>query len=142
MKFISPTFCTVIYDLPIEMQILKRLKLSPLRFSWENYCVCNPESFKLTGNPLPQTFLKCNVLARYNHELKVLLPCPGIRDPESFTPASRLIIDSVRSPKTDPKKFRIPKAIALTTKKKCRLNILKIVIMISRKIYNSKQVSS
>ena len=69
--------------------------------------------------------------------MKELLPCPGIRDPESFTPASRLIIDSVRSPKTDPKKFRIPKAIALTTKKKCRLNILKRVIMISRKIYNA-----
>ena len=33
------------------------------------------------------------------------LPCPSTRDPESLTPASRLIIDSVRSPKRDPKKF-------------------------------------
>ena len=43
------------------------------------------------------------------------LPCPGISDPESLTPASRLIIDSVRSPNTDPKKLRNPKAIALKT---------------------------
>uniref|UniRef100_A0A7C9ATR0 Uncharacterized protein n=1 Tax=Opuntia streptacantha TaxID=393608 RepID=A0A7C9ATR0_OPUST len=41
-------------------------------------------------------------------------PCPGIRDPESFTPASRLITDSTRSPKKDPKKFRNPKAITLS----------------------------
>lgn len=44
------------------------------------------------------------------------LPCPGIKDPESLTPASRFIIDSVRSPKTEPKKFRNPKAIALSNK--------------------------
>ena len=44
---------------------------------------------------------------------KTILPCPGIKEPESLTPASRLIIDSVRSPKIDPKKFRNPKAIAL-----------------------------
>lgn len=36
-----------------------------------------------------------------------------MRDPESLTPASRLIMDSVRSPKRDPKKFRTPKATAL-----------------------------
>lgn len=41
------------------------------------------------------------------------LPCPGMSEPESLTPASRLIIDSVRSPKTDPKKLRNPKAIEL-----------------------------
>lgn len=46
---------------------------------------------------------------------KNILPCPGINEPESLTPASRLIIDSVRSPKIDPKKFRNPKAIALKT---------------------------
>ena len=46
---------------------------------------------------------------------KIILPCPGINEPESLTPASRLIIDSVRSPKIDPKKFRNPKAIALKT---------------------------
>lgn len=40
-----------------------------------------------------------------------------MRDPESLTPASRLIIDSVRSPKRDPKKFRNPKAIALALDK-------------------------
>lgn len=42
------------------------------------------------------------------------LPWPGISVPESLTPASRLIIDSVRSPKTDPKKLRTPRPIALT----------------------------
>lgn len=41
------------------------------------------------------------------------LPCPGISEPESLTPASRLIIDSVRSPKTDPKKLINPKAMEL-----------------------------
>lgn len=42
-----------------------------------------------------------------------LLPCPGISEPESLTPASRLIIDSIRSPKTDPKKLTTPKTIEL-----------------------------
>lgn len=36
-------------------------------------------------------------------------------DPESLTPASRLIMDSIRSPNKDPVKFRTPKAEALIT---------------------------
>lgn len=45
-----------------------------------------------------------------------------MRDPESFTPASRLIIDSVRSPKRDPKKFRNPKATALKSRSDTNMN--------------------
>lgn len=40
-------------------------------------------------------------------------PCPGMRSPESLTPASRFIMDSIRSPEIDPTKLRIPKAAAL-----------------------------
>lgn len=35
-------------------------------------------------------------------EFAMYIPCPGMSFPESFTPASRLIIDSVRSPNKDP----------------------------------------
>lgn len=41
------------------------------------------------------------------------VPCPGMSDPESLTPASRLIMDSIRSPNKDPTKFKTPKAAAL-----------------------------
>jgi hypothetical protein len=54
-----------------------------------------------------------------------------MRDPESLTPASRLIIDSVRSPKMEPKKLRIPKAIALTTTRK----ISQMHIIFFKKMY-------
>lgn len=49
------------------------------------------------------------------------LPCPGMSEPESLTPASRLIIDSVKSPKTDPKKLRTPNAIVLFKKEQLRI---------------------
>lgn len=68
-----------------------------------------------------QKMVQCLITA-INYTSKRWLPCPGIRDPESLTPASRLIIDSVRSPKRDPKKFRNPKAIALTSVKEDELN--------------------
>lgn len=43
------------------------------------------------------------------------LPCPGMSEPESFLPASRLITDSKRSPERDPTNIIKPNATALNS---------------------------
>lgn len=120
----SPTAPNSISDQGKEFDLILRIRgewswqRSTRARLWIYSCQPCPVFHLIRKNEFPQTQAKWEKKQIPRWPLGSSLPCPGIRDPESFTPASLLIIDSVRSPNTDPKKVKNPKDIALEAQRK------------------------